>query len=79
MVPQWLFLWLLWNLVSDAYVTAVGSILQDVLMPGTSPLGVLENAIKSVVLAPFVNLVQAGVLCSCLFQPAKGFDVIVKH
>lgn len=37
-----------------------------------------KNAVKSVVVAPFVHLVQALALVSCVVKPAKGFDIINK-
>jgi hypothetical protein len=71
-------MWLLWNFVTDAYVLIVASILQDITTPGTSVLTMAEHALKSVAVAPFVNLAQAVALVSCVWQPAKGFDIIAK-
>lgn len=79
LVPRWLFFWIFWNLVSDAYAVAVASILQDVQSRHVSWFSLAENAMKSILLAPIVNLVQAGALCSCLLEPAKGFDIIAKQ
>lgn len=79
LVPRWLFLWLLWNFISDAYVIGVASVLQDIESQSMSWLSLIENSVKSVLLTPFVNLVQAVALCSCLLEPAKGFDIINKQ
>lgn len=65
--------------MSDAYMIAVASVLQDVESRDVSWISLAENAAKSVSLTPFVNLVQAGALCSCLLEPAKGFDIITKR
>lgn len=41
-------------------------------------MAVVENAVKSVVLTPFVQLVQAVALVSSLLAPSTGFNVISK-
>ncbi|KAJ6559523.1 glycosyl transferase family group 2-domain-containing protein [Mycena capillaripes] len=77
-VPHWLFVWLLWNFVSQGYTILVASVLQDLVTPGVSWSSLIVHAIKSVVLWPFVHLLQAFVLISCFWKPAKGFYVIAK-
>lgn len=79
LVPRWMFFWLMWNLVTDVHVLMVASITQDVTTADVPWLTVVENAVKSVLLAPFVHLLQAGALISCILKPAKGFEVITKR
>lgn len=78
MVPSWFFVWLLWNLLTDAYSIMVSSIMQDLTTANVTTLSMASHAVKSVLVAPFVNLLQAVALVSSLFEPAKGFDVIAK-
>ncbi|KAJ7300588.1 glycosyl transferase family group 2-domain-containing protein [Mycena albidolilacea] len=77
-IPHWLFVWLLWNPVSHGYTIVVASVLQDLVTPGISWSSLIVHASKSVLLWPFVHLLQAFALVSCLWKPAKGFAVIAK-
>lgn len=78
LVPHRVFLWLLWNIVVDTHVLMVASMIQDVTTPGVPWVTVVGNAVKSVILAPFVHVLQAASLLSCLLNPAQGFEVITK-
>ncbi|KIW17395.1 hypothetical protein PV08_04589 [Exophiala spinifera] len=77
-IPRWLYLWLLWNTAVDVHVVTVASVIQDLLAPEVSWAQMAEHATKSVLLTPLIHLLHAGALVSCLFTPAKGFDVISK-
>ncbi|KAK6223826.1 cre-bre-3 protein [Colletotrichum tabaci] len=78
-IPKWLYLWGLWHLAVDTHSLLVASFMQDL----TAPAGVtwpqtVQHAVGTVVLAPFVRLVQVAALITCIFSPAQGFAIVSK-
>ncbi len=78
LAPRWLYLWLLWNHATEAHQLLVSSVIQDLDSTDVGWCSMVGNAATSVLLAPFVHVLQAMALISCLVVPAVGFDVIAK-
>ncbi|TDZ32179.1 Beta-1,4-mannosyltransferase bre-3 [Colletotrichum trifolii] len=78
-IPKWLFIWGLWHLTVDTHSLMVASFLQDLTAPaGVTWIQTIQHAVQTVLLAPFVRLVQVGALLTCLFKPAEGFAIVSK-
>ncbi|KAF9878423.1 cre-bre-3 protein [Colletotrichum karsti] len=78
-IPKWLYIWGLWHLSVDTHSLMVASFMQDLTAPaGVTWLQTVQHALQTIILAPFVRLVQVAALLTCVFKPAKGFDIVSK-
>ncbi|KAL3470109.1 glycosyl transferase family group 2-domain-containing protein [Aspergillus californicus] len=76
--PPWYSYWTLFNQTTEIHALLVASVIQDMTMPDISWVAVVLHALEVILLAPFVHLMQAAAMVSCLFAPSRGFNVVKK-